>query len=413
MPGGGGISGISRPSGVDEKDSLKDFHHAMAVQANSQQVTDFQRLVKGTEAAQSDLQSLREQLRKEGGVPDSARWMALDQALQNARNENKQFQEGFSPAQRSGLKDVVKKLAKADSALEQEAKRLESLNQTQDPKAAVPETVARAENLDRALTDFYNQQLALGREMSITLASGQDLAFILPQVKTSVSIASRTIPVTVSGALSQIAAQGSQRTFKLELTADLSDLQQKITELLQAQLDKFETCGQRVAIRQAMLTPATPASLLIVQLHFERWICTRSLGQQVSNELAEGDGTVEIKLTPAVEKQNTLKLVAAFGRIDATGMLQESLRSGTLGEDLRDQATQSVLAAALAASDFKTALPPALQNSAVIESAKFRDAGVGGLSIVLDGQIEISNQQADELASQMNQTLSAQGPPAQ
>jgi hypothetical protein len=128
--------------------------------------------------------------------------------------------------------------------------------------------------------------------------------------------------------------------------------------------------------------------------------------------LAEGDGTVEVKLTAAAEK-NTLKLVAAFGRIDATGMLQESLRSGSLGEDLLDQAAQSVLSAARAGSDFKTALPPAIQNSIVIETAKFREAGVGGLSAVLDGQIEISNQQADQLASQMNQTLSAQGPPAQ
>jgi hypothetical protein len=38
---------------------------------------------------------------------------------------------------------------------------------------------------------------------------------------------------------------------------------------------------------------------------------------------------------------------------------------------------------------------------------------VGGLSVVLDGQVEISNEQADQLASQLNQTLSAQPAPAQ
>jgi len=151
----------------------------------------------------------------------------------------------------------------------------------------------------------------------------------------------------------------------------------------------------------------------VVQLHFERWTCTRTYGQQTSNELAEGDGTVEIKLTAALEKPNTLKVAAAFGRIDAAGMMGEALRSGDLGEDLRDKAAKSVLAAARAGSDFKTALPPAIQNSAIIQSARFQDVGVGGLSVVLDGQIEISNEQATQLASQLNQALSAQGVPAQ
>jgi hypothetical protein len=35
---------------------------------------------------------------------------------------------------------------------------------------------------------------------------------------------------------------------------------------------------------------------------------------------------------------------------------------------------------------------------------------VGGLSVVLDGQIEISNDQAVQLANQLNQSLSAQAP---
>jgi len=56
--GSGGLSGISRPSGVDEKDSLKDFHRALAMQASSQQIADFQALVKDTQAAQTALQSL-------------------------------------------------------------------------------------------------------------------------------------------------------------------------------------------------------------------------------------------------------------------------------------------------------------------------------------------------------------------
>jgi len=402
---GGGIPGGSnRPTGVDEKDSLKDFHRALAVQATSQQIAEFQAMLKSTESAQAALRALL-QPHVESGAASSPNHEALDKALQTARDENKAFQAGFSTAQKSGLKDIIKRVSKSESELEQQERRLD---QNIDGHAAKSEIAANGDGLDKALTEFHVQQLALGQEMSIVLASGQDQAFTLPEVKTPVSIENRTVAVTVTGGLSQIATQGGQRTFKLELLADLSDLQQNITELLRAQLNASPACGQRVAIRQAALTPATPASLLVVQLHFERWTCTHTYGQQSSNELGEGDGTVEIKLTPTVEKQDTLKVVAAFGRIDATGMMSEALRSGDLGEDLRDKAAQLLLVAGRAGTDFKIALPLAVQNSATIQTAKFQDANVGGLSLLLEGQVEISNEQATELANQLNQALSAQ-----
>lgn len=414
--GGGGLSSYSRPDGVDEKDALKDFHESMALQATSPQVAEFQTLLKTTQALQANLQTFVQALHNQNVAPDAAQYNALDLAIENARTENKMFQEGFSPEQKSGLKDVAKRLAKTDSDLEQEQKKLD---QSLELKAASPEIVAQAESLEKVLTDFHDQQLTLGREMSITLASGQDLAFTLPQVRAVATLGSRTLPVAVSGMLTQIAAQGGQRTFRLELSADLSELQQNIFEVLSAQLNTSDTCGQRIAIRQATLTPATPASLLVVRLHFERWICNRSFGQQTANELAESDGTVEIKLTVAMETPNTptpnstpnaVKIAATLGRITATGMLEEELRSGSLGESLRDQAVQALLSASRAGSDFKTALPLALQTSAVIQAARFQNVGVGGVSLVLDGQIEISNQQADQLASQLNQTLSAKVP---
>ncbi len=415
MAGGGGISGISRPTGVDEKDSLKDFHQALALQATSQQIAEFQGLIKSTETAQAELQTLLHQGHKENGATDSGRRESLDHALENARNGNKTFLEGFSAAQKNGLKDISKRMAKAEIDLDQEQKRLD---QSFEANAAAPEISSNAESLDKTLTDFSNLQLALGREMSITLATGEDLAFTLPQVKQSISVQNSKIPVAVSGTLSQIAAQGGQRTFKLELVADLTDLQQNITQLLRSQLDSSETCGQRVSIKQARLTSAAPASLLVVRLHFERWMCLRGSGQQTSTELAESDGTVEIKLTATIEKekekerQNALAIKAAFGRIDATGMLSDELHSGALGDDLQDKAAQLVLSGARAGTDFKIILPPAVQNSATLQGVKFRDLGVGGLGVVLEGQVEISNEQANQLASQLNQTLSAQQAPA-
>ena len=420
ITGGSGLSGNSRPTGVKEDDTLKDFHQAMAVQATSQQTAEFQAAIKSTADAKTQLQGLLEQLHKDDRSAESVPREPVDQALENARNANKKFQQGFSPAQKSGLRDIARRLAKADSDLEQEEKKLD---QSLAMKVAGSEVAARAESLGKALTDFHNQQLALGREMSITLANGQDLAFNLPPASHPVSIANQPIAIPVSGEMTQISAQGGQRTFKLEMTANLTDLQQNITELLRAQLDTSDNCGQRVAIQQATLAPSTPAGLLIVKLHFERWTCAQMFGKQTSNELVEGDGTVEIKLTASVEKAGTsadtsadtssarLKITAAFGRIDATGMMGEALRSGSLGENLRSTVAQSVLTAAQTGSNFKTTLPPAVQNSAVLQTARFQDTGVGTLTLLLDGQLEISNEQADALASQLNQALSAQGTP--
>jgi hypothetical protein len=405
--GHGGMGGIpgatNRPTGVDEKDTLKDFHQALAVQATSQQVAEFQILVKSTEDGQAALQAFQQQLSSEGSPAESAGRETLDPALENARNGSRKFQEGFSTAQKSGLKETTKRLAKSDSDLEQEQKKFDEIAGV---KAASAEVPARAESLAKALTSFYNQELALGREMSITLANGQDLAFTLPQVRNSIRVETQTITVDISGALEQVSTQSGQRTFKLGLLADLSDLQQNITVLLRSQLDSSDTCGQRIAIREATLTPTNPSSLMVVKLHFERWTCMRSFGQQTTSELAESDGSVELKLTPEFEK-NVLRIGTAFARVDASGMLANALRSGSLGEDLREKAAQIVLSAALAGTDFKTALPSAIQNSTVIQSARFQDASVGGLALALSGQVEISDQQADQLATQLNQALSA------
>lgn len=404
----GSVSGSNLPTGIDEKDPLKDFHLALAVQATGPQITEFQALVKSTEAAKATLQAL---LQAQGA--DSAefarRGAVLDQALEKARSDNKTFVDGFTPVQKNGLKEMLKRLAKADSDVAQEKGKVDQAMAVAKPG---PDFTAVVQSLDKVLADFSNQQLAVGREMSIILASGQDLTFSIPQVNRPVNIANRTIAVTVSGALSQTAAENGQRTFRLALTTNLSDLQQNITELLRAQFDRSELCGQRVAIREARLTPATPASLLMVRLHFERWTCTRMMGQQTANELAEGDGTVEMKLIPSVGPSNALLLNTELRRVDANGMLAESLRSGSLGDDLREKVSESVLAAMRAGADFKTALPLAVQNFATMQSAKFQDVGAGDLTVIVGGQVQISNEQANQLATQLNQALSAQGSPS-
>jgi len=396
--GPGGIpGGASRPDGVDEKDTLKDFHEALAVQATDEQAAEFRALAKSTEDAKSRLATLEQ---GHNASPVSEGGAQLSHALDSVLTGSKRFVDGFSAAQKSGLKELLKRLAKADFDLEAEEKRLDQ--SLQPGTSPIP---AHAETLDKALTDFSNQQLALGREMGIILASEDDVTFNFAPVKSTAKIGNQTTAVNIAGAISQTAAQNGQRTFKLEMVADLLDLQQNITQFLRPEIEKASGCGERLALRQASIAPSAPSSTLILQLHYERWSCRGS----ISSEIAEGDGSVDIKLTPAVQKSNSLTLAAEFSRIDASGMMSDSLRSGDLGDELRDRVSQSLLAAMQAGADFRTTLPPAVQSSAVVQSVKFRDATAGRLTVVFDGKMEVSNDQVKLMASQMNQSSPAQG----
>ncbi len=402
--GMGGIPGASgRPDGVDEKDTLKDFHQALAVQATSQQIAAFQSLVNATNAAKDKLNSFAIGKTSRDGVAP------FDQALENARDLTRRFQDSFSPAQKSGLKDTQKRLERSDSDLEQEVHRLD---QSVQGESASPEISAHATAAAKALTDFANVQLALGREMGIALASGEDMSFNFPQVRNNALVADRTISVGTSGMLSQTTTQGDLRAFSLEMILDLSDLQQTITELMNSQLYEAKACGERLSVRQASMGSATPASALTLKLHFERWSCSRAFGS-MATELGEGEGTVELRLTPSVDATNALKIAATIKRIDAAGMMGEELRSGDLGTDLSDKVAKAILAVVQTGTDFKTTMPGAVQNSATLQTARFQDSGSGGLKFVVDGQMQLSNEKVELLARQLNQSLSAQSTPAQ
>jgi len=54
-------------------------------------------------------------------------------------------------------------------------------------------------------------------------------------------------------------------------------------------------------------------------------------GKERRNKLIGGNGVIEVKLTPAVDQQTTLRLATTVGRIEAEGALGELLRSGSLG----------------------------------------------------------------------------------
>lgn len=410
---GGGIPGAtSRPTGLDEKDPLAGFHHALAVQATSEQVSEFQVLVKETDAAKSILQTFVEQQRKTAA--SSARPVTgteIDQSLQQSRADSHKFIEGFSEPQKSGLKELLKKLSKADSDVEADTKKLDDTLQSANTLSA--EVASRGEVLTKSLTDFSDQQLALGREMGVVLAQGSDLTFNLPEVRSPVTVGDQSIAVTSSGELSQVSSQGAQRSFKLQMVSDLSDLQQNITEFLRAQLDGGRVCGERLSVRNAAITPAEPASILVLQLHYERWACIRIAGQSGPQELAEGDGSVDVKITPVIHKADSLDVTAEFSRIDAEGVMADSLRSGDFGQELRHKIAHAIFSVVQGGANLQKSLPPAVQNLATVKSAKFEDISVGKLGLVVEGELAASDQQVNLMASQLNQATFARTAPPQ
>ncbi len=94
MGGGGGISGISRPTGLDEKDNLKDFHKALAVQATSLQMTEFQALLKNIESLHKQnlpshfcnhRKSKTQPRNRIVGTPSIARWKMCEVGISTSR----------------------------------------------------------------------------------------------------------------------------------------------------------------------------------------------------------------------------------------------------------------------------------------------------------------------------------------
>jgi hypothetical protein len=425
-------------SGLGDDDD-RNLERLMAVQATPDQTTSFNSLLKDVQAARDRLQSFIKLEQAPAASAPSDPPAMLDQTVEKIRTTSQNFLASFSPVQKSGLKDVTKKVESADSDLD---KQRTAFDRTlQSTKADSAPVAASAANLDAALATFQKQQLALGREMSIVLPSDdQDLSFILPSVKTAIDVAGRSISIPLSGATARSSAADSHDQFNLRVVADFSDLQQNITDVLRALLTRSPRCGERLEIQHASLTPLDPASLVVVRLHFERWICPGGSPM----ELASSEGTVEIKLTPSIEQNkpeqnkpgenkldqnktgpnlvaqhpvepnsaptnSSLHLASEFGPVDADGLFRESLLSGSLGDTVREQVAAALFPAMETAANLKATLPPVAQDSATLQKVRFQDAGAGQLRLVLDGRLELSDEQTKQFVLQVKQTMSAQG----
>lgn len=389
--GGGGLSSGNRASGVENKDDLRDFHEIMAVQASNEQKAAYAAMVKSAAAASAQLQGFVALLDKQNNASEIAqRDKSFADAIETARTLNKKFLEGFSEPQKSGLKEITKRLGKADSELAQQAR---SLDQQVEVNAASAQMAATARSVEGALSGFQREQADLGDEMSISNSNAtSDVAFNIPTVKKKVNFADQAFIITTSGTISKAVAEAGQSKFAMELTADMSDLQQTITDVLHAKLDTSDRCGERITLQTAALTPQEPASLVVAQLHYERWTCGTLFGRESVNEIVEGSGTIEVKLIPAVAEDGSLRLSAKIDRIDAEGLVGDLMRSDTLGNTLRDRISDSVLSALQQGADFKTALPAGARSYATLQRATFQGTGSGKLLAVFEGEIRVSNE---------------------
>ncbi len=384
------MTGGGRATGIENKDDLRDFHQIMAVQASKEQKAAYAAMLKVTVIAGTELQTFAEQLVRPNNAPDLARRdKDLADAVEAARALTRKFIEGFSEAQKSGLKEVIKRLGKSDSELAQQAR---AFDQAVEARAETPQMSASAQMLERGLTSVKSAQLQLGEEMSIPTGDNQETSFNLLPVTNPVSFANQAIEIPVSVTVSKTATSDGQNNFAVRLTADLWDLQQNVTGVLRASVDQTDRCGEQISIQTATLEAREPASLVTAELHYERWSCGTMFGKNSLNEIVEGNGTVEVILTPTITDDGILNLVGKIGNVNASGLVGDLLSSGALGETLRDKITNSIRFILQEGDDFKAPLPGAARNYATLKRARFEATGSGKLRAVLDGEIVVSNE---------------------
>ena len=213
----------SNPSTGDPTEGLKAFNYAISVQATSEQVTQYDSMVRITEVAISKLQALTTELRKQTGAFQSrGSASALKQAVGGVHGEDQQFLDSFSKVQRAGLREPASKLEKANSDLVQQVGLLDV--RVEEPRLDAPQVMNYANNLDHLLATLRDDQSRLGNEMGIQdISGGQEISFDLPPLRSSIEIEKQPIAIAVEGTISRATGQSG---FRLELTADASDLQQ-------------------------------------------------------------------------------------------------------------------------------------------------------------------------------------------
>jgi hypothetical protein len=228
-------------------------------------------------------------------------------------------------------------------------------------------------------------------------------AIVIPPLRTSLDVDKQPVAIGVSGSVAKVSSDHDRDVFRVAIDADLAGLQDNITPILRAELNKDDRCGERLAINQATLAPAAPASTLHASLHYEKWACIKAFHKDVAKRLAGGDATVDVRLTPEVREGDEVRLAAEIGAIQADGSIGELLRSPAFADALREK-----IAKALDKVKLEAAIPPALRSAAHIDEVRFADAGAGRLMLRVRATVAIPARDANALLER----LASPGQPA-
>lgn len=221
--------------------------------------------------------------------------------------------------------------------------------------------------------------------------------FEIPSVPVSLSIGGQTVAVVLSGRTKTLDAQ----SMGLTLRADLSDFRTHLTPILQAELNKSERCGERIAVEDATLTSAAESAHLTVRLHVERWVCIKAFGKENAKRLLGGNAVVELTLAPHPDAASLLRLDASVDRIDADGSLGDVLRSGTPGDMIKDKIRESLLKSLRKATDLAPLIPDAVRPMLSVQNAEFERSADDRLSLRLDGSLQIPSGGISSLEEQL------------
>jgi hypothetical protein len=210
----------------------------------------------------------------------------------------------------------------------------------------------------------------------------------IPPIKTSVTIENQPLQITISGTASAI----NPGVTTLALTIDLGDLQAHLTPVLSATVNRSDRCGERLSVERVSLAPDAPASVLIANVNYERYACVKALGKEIVKKVLSGHGMIEVSLTPSVA-DNNISLDAQVRKVDADGSLGELLRSGDVGDSIREEISDSIESAIQKVTDLKAALPAAIESAAAIKTVQFADGGAGRLWLKITAEVHLPEEQ--------------------
>lgn len=154
---GAGVAGA--PTGAGPSDDLKEFNREVALQATPEQAVQFLEFAKNTALARKNAQDLLQMSQKNGDAP--LQTDPLTDALDDVHTDHQRFISSLTAAQKSGLKELTKKLNKAEMEVGKGSKSLQVTGR--DAKQIADLT----EKLDRALGELQTHQTAIAGEMGI------------------------------------------------------------------------------------------------------------------------------------------------------------------------------------------------------------------------------------------------------